>query len=119
MSNLIFRELNNQLILIKTNNKYPDGTCIEIYLKNFNNNLILTDLGFTFLWLLNLGLKIKDSDKFNFMIKNNVQNFYFSGGELSIKIDNNLDCIDNKIKMLTHICNDFISFILNGAENEP
>lgn len=114
MSNLIFKNLNDKLILIKTNSKYPDGTNIEIYLKNDNNTFVLSDLGFTTLWLLNLGFKITDSAKFNLLLENNkiIENFYFSDGELTIKIDHNVDCINQQIKKLIDLCNNFISLFL-------
>lgn len=120
MSNLLFKKLNDQLLLIKTNNKYPDGTNIELYLKNINNNFILTDLGFTVLWLLNLGFKISNSNKIDFLLENNkhIQNFYFYGGELILNIDNGILCIDQQIKLLIEICNKLISSYINKVENE-
>lgn len=107
MKNYSFKKINDDTQLIITGETYPDGGAIEIYLRKNNDGLFLTDLGFTTLWLLNLGFKTNiDSDILIFDNNNDIQ---LSGGEIILKIKD-LKSLNKNIESVIHSCNKFISF---------
>jgi len=94
-------------IRIETALKYPDGTSVEVFVRKVDlaNELLLTDLGQTHAWLLNVQVKPWLSRKRQAFLTDALKTYGVSqeGGELTIKL-NDVGQLGDGILKLAQAC---------------